>query len=40
MMKKIIVLFIILISMVGLTACGVLVQDEIEKLHDDIAAEQ
>ena len=40
MMKKIVALFIMLISMVGLTACGViLVQGEIEKLHDDIAAD-
>ena len=38
MMKKIVVLFIMLISMAGLTAC-VTVQDEIEKLHDDIAAD-
>ena len=46
-MKKIVVLFIMLISMVGLTACvkenvnifDTSVQDEIEKLHDDIAAD-
>ena len=39
MMKKIVTLFIMLINMVALTACGVLVQDEIEKLYDDIAAD-
>ena len=40
MMKKIVALFIMLISMVSLTACGVfLVKGEIEKLHDDIAAD-